>query len=68
MIRFVVQYETFVEGQWRPVIRYDTAHGFPHIDSIQANSTVEKSALLTRDLGEALTFADQDIDEHWEQY
>jgi hypothetical protein len=68
VIRFVVQYETFVEGQWRSVIRYDTAHGFPHIDRIQANGTVEKIALLARDLGEALTFADQDIDEHWEQY
>ncbi len=66
--RFVVQYETFVEGAWSPVIRYDTAHGFPHLDRIRPDGTVEKISLLTKDLGEALTFADQDIDENWERY
>jgi len=66
--RFIVQYETFIEGAWRPVIRYDTAHGFPHMDRIRADGAVEKVPLLTRDLGEALTFADQDIDENWERY
>ncbi|MGH7961796.1 MAG: DUF7718 family protein [Candidatus Binatia bacterium] len=68
IMQFVVQYETFVEGKWRPVIRYDTAHGFPHMDRIDPDGTVEKVPLLRNDLGEALTFADQDIDEHWEQY
>jgi hypothetical protein len=68
VIQFVVQYETFIEGAWYPVIRYDTAHGFPHIDRIRADGTVEKIPLLTNDLGEGLTFADQDIDENWERY
>jgi hypothetical protein len=45
-----------------------TAYGFPHVDRIHADGTVEKVPLLTSDLGEALTFADQDIDENWEQY
>ena len=68
VIRFVVQYETFVEGEWQPVIRYDTAHGFPHVDKIRADGTTEKIPPLTNDLGEALTFADKDIDENWEGY
>src|SRR5262245_9436622 len=68
VIQFVVQYETFVEGEWRPVIRYDMAHGFPHIDRIRTDGTVEKIPLLMSDPGEALTFADQDIDENWEHY
>jgi hypothetical protein len=68
VIRFGVQYETLVEGKWRPVIRYDTAHGFPHADRIHPDGTVEKIPLLTKDLGEALTFADQDIGENWERY
>jgi len=50
VIQFVVQYETFVEGEWRPVIRYDTAHGFPHVDRIRSDGTVEKVALLMPDL------------------
>jgi hypothetical protein len=66
--QFVVQYETFIAGRWYPVLCYDTARGFPHVDRIRANGTVEKVPLLTTDLGEALTFADQDIDEHWERY
>jgi len=41
VIRFLVQYETFVEGAWRPVIRYDTAHGFPHVDRIYPDGTGE---------------------------
>src|SRR3990172_7229605 len=66
--RFAVQYETFIDGNWRPVIRYDTVHGFPHMDRIHPDGTVEKIPLLTKDLGEALTFADQDIDENWARY
>lgn len=68
VVRFVVQYETFVNGVWCPVVRYDTAHGFAHVDRIRRDETVEKIALLTKDLGEALTFADQDIEENWERY
>lgn len=66
--RFMVQYETFAEGAWRPVVRYDTAHGLPHMDRICADGATEKIPLLTGDLGEALTFADRDIDENWEHY
>jgi hypothetical protein len=55
-----VQYETFFAGEWRPVIRYDTAHGFPHVDKIYADGTTEKIPLLTLDMAEALTVADQD--------
>lgn len=68
VIRFMVQHETFIEGQWRPAIRYDTAHGFPRVDRIKPDGTVEKIPLLTKDLGEALTLADQDIEENWERY
>lgn len=68
VVQFMVQYETYVEGEWFPLIRYDTAHGFPHVDRVRADGTVEKIPLLTKDLAEALTFADQDIDENWERY
>lgn len=68
VVRFVVQYETLVEGEWRPVVRYDTAHGFPHVDKVSPDGAVEKIPLLTTDLAEALTVADQDIEENWERY
>lgn len=68
VIRFVVQYETFIEGEWQAVVRYDTAHGFPHVDRMFPDGTTEKIPLLTKDMGEALTVADQDIEENWERY
>jgi hypothetical protein len=38
------------------------------VDRISPDGTGEKIALLTEDLGEALTVADQDIDANWERY
>ena len=32
VISFAVQLEVKVEGTWQPVIRYDCAHDFSHID------------------------------------
>lgn len=32
VLRFVIQYETRLEGKWLPVVRYDTEHGFAHRD------------------------------------
>lgn len=58
----MVQYETLVEDVWCPVVRYDTAHGFPHVDRILPDGRVEKLALLTTELAEALTVADEDIE------
>ena len=68
VVRFMVQYETFVEGEWRPVVRYDNAHGFPHVDRILPDGGVKKIPLLATDLAEALTVADQDVEENWERY
>lgn len=68
VVRFAAQYETLVEGVWRPVVRYDTAHGFPHVDRLFPDGRAEKIPLLTTDFAEALTVADEDIEEHWEGY
>jgi len=38
------------------------------MDKIYANGTREKIPLLTMDMGEALTVADEDIEENWERY
>ena len=29
---FVTQYELLIKKEWHPVIRYDTAHSFVHIE------------------------------------
>ena len=67
VIGFVVQMEIIVEGKWREVIRYDSEHGFPHIDRYYLNGTKAKMELKLK-LNEALILADEDIKENWKAY
>ena len=62
-----VQYETQVAGQWQPVARYDTAHGFFHLDLYTARGTV-KYRIFIQDLSQALTFAIDDLKVNWRVY
>ena len=67
VIGFTVQLEVFVKKQWREVIRYDSAHGFAHIDRYYLDGRkVKKERNL--ELNEALTLADEDIKENWKVY
>ena len=67
VIDFMVQLEVMVRNAWRPVIRYDCAHDFSHIDRYNMDGEQEKEPLqLPYD--DALTLADEDIDLNWETY
>lgn len=66
-MRFVVQLEIFHNQKWFPVVRYDAAHGFTHMDRYKKDGTKTKSELdLT--WNEALTLAEEDIKENWKTY
>jgi hypothetical protein len=67
VIGFTVQLEVFVNDQWREVIRYDSAHGFAHIDRYYLDGRKVKKELNLK-LNEALTLADEDIEENWKAY
>ena len=64
---FAVQLEVKVDGAWQPVIRYDCAHDFSHIDRYNMRGEQEKEALQLS-YAESLTLADDDIDLNWETY
>ncbi len=64
---FTVQLEVFVDGRWQVVIRYDSAHGFAHIDQYHLDGRKVKKELHLK-LSEALTLADEDIKENWKIY
>lgn len=68
IVRFVVQYETEVGGNWVAVVRYDTAHGMAHRDLLRRTGEVIKTPLFTRDYNEALTFAENDLKANWALY
>jgi len=65
ILRFVVQYETRLEGKWLPVVRYDTEHGYAHRDIMDKKGNKRKTPIFTEDYNEALTFAEYDIKSNW---
>lgn len=67
VISFAVQLEVLVKNQWKPILRYDNAHGFSHIDQYCRNGRSKKISL---ELGfeSALILADWDINNNWEIY
>lgn len=67
VINFMVQLEVEANGTWRPVIRYDCAHDFSHIDRYNVRGEQEKE-VLKLSYAESLTLADDDIDLNWETY
>lgn len=67
IIGFAVQLEVLVNDQWKVVIRYDSAHGFAHIDRYYLDGRKVKIELHLK-LSEALTLGDEDIKENWKIY
>ncbi len=65
--KFVVQLEVNHKGNWKEVVRYDCAHGFAHRDSYNLHGKNKKEE-LSLDFEDALTLADDDIDDNWETY
>jgi hypothetical protein len=64
----VVQYEAYIDGQWRPIVRFDEAHGFFHRDVILPTGEQEKTPRPGADKGVALTEAIAEIKQQWQSY
>jgi hypothetical protein len=68
VVRFTVQYEIFLKGEWHPLVRYDNSHGFAHRDLMHPDGRKEKTDLLSKDLNICLTFAENDLRANWTDY
>ena len=66
--KFVVQYESFLQDIWQPIIRYDTAHGYFHKDILYPDGSKVQRNIECFTLNDALTFAEQDIIRNWTRY
>lgn len=66
-MEFMVQLEIEVQGVWKQVIRYDTAHGFAHIDRLNLRGERKKERLALS-YEEALTRAERDVKQYWPSY
>ena len=65
---FVLQYEAYIEDEWRAIVRYDEAHGFFHRDILWPSGQQDKSPQAVGDKGLALTEAIADIKEKRQAY
>jgi len=65
--RFTVQLEVLAEGQWQPVVRYDSSHRFAHCDLYRPGGQVIKRDLKMT-FEEALTYSLSDLRDNWESY
>ena len=64
----VFQYESFIDGQWFPIVRYDCIHGFFHRDIMKPNGDKEKYVIEIDNLKTASKYAEQDLKDRWEWY
>jgi len=65
---FIVQYEAFIQQKWRPIVRYDTSHGFIHKDTIHPDQRQDKFPLFFMTYEVAFTYAITDIKRFWQVY
>jgi len=65
--QFVVQLEVKVEDTWKEVVRYDCAHRYAHKDLYNIKGKHSKLNLYMN-YEDALTYADDDINENWQIY
>lgn len=68
VIKFVIQYEIFIQDGWSAVTRFDTFHDAVHRDLIAPDGAISKRWFLHFNFDEGLTFAYNDIENNWEKY
>lgn len=69
VVSFVVQLECYFEDNgWLPVVRYDTAHGFAHRDTMHPKEQTEKTEITVDSYEEGMNYAIDDVKANWLQY
>jgi hypothetical protein len=63
--QFTVQVELNCNGVWKPLVRYDNAHGFSHRDILHADGSQEKTAIYMGNMNETFTYAITDLKGSW---
>lgn len=64
----VIQYESFINNRWIPIVRYDCSHGYFHRDIMKPNGEKEKKEITIDNLKSASKYAEQDLKDRWEWY
>ena len=69
VLDFTVQYEAYIEGEYRPVVRYD-CHLGPHRDTLDWSGRTIHKHWMPKGISynQALDDATADIEANWERY
>ena len=65
---FVIQYEAKIDDEWRTIVRYDTAHGYPHKDVLHPDGAETKEYFPYYTSAEVMTLGQNDIRKNWQNY
>jgi len=68
ILRFCIQYEALIGGEWKAIVRYDTAHRRPHKDILRPDGTQKKQEYRGYSPAEVLALGERDIKANWHQY
>lgn len=68
VVQFAVQYLADIEGEWQPIVRFDTAHGRPHIDISHPDGSQETRELSFDNYNTALSYAIHHVKTRWQFY
>lgn len=68
ILRFRIQYEARIGGNWHAIVRYDTAHGRPHKDILRPDGSQRKVEFYGYSGEEVLTLGERDIKVNWQRY
>jgi len=64
----VIQYEVYIDGKWRAIVRFDEAHGFFHQDIMSPVGKQKKTVQPTVNKNLALNDAIAQIKQFWRAY
>lgn len=68
VVKFLVQYEAFINNKWQAIARYDTKHDYVHLDLISQDGSTKKKWFYHMGFNEGLNYAYEDIGDNWEMY
>jgi hypothetical protein len=66
MIEYTVQLEIWQAQTWRPILRYDNAHGYCHRDIIHSDGTQTKVRIYRGDTSSNFTWAIKELRANWQ--
>lgn len=66
--KFTIQLELIEKGKIKPVVRYDTAHGYAHRHQFYRSGEKMVRRFKFRDLSEAYTYSYNDVKLNWRRF